>query len=284
MFNDNQQIPASDDFLSFSRKEALESVKLSKWFKIHAVIAILFSIICTIIWMFVAFVDDEGVPWFIYPAAASCMSLSFHFYYFIRPKEVFQIHVVWFVVLNCVLFTTWVAGQHTRTWFIYPLFGFGALLLIHYNLVANKNNEHQLIKLHTHLFIVANLAAFLIWLDSSYTHPWFIYAFFGLGLMLVTHYCFHYYPGDYFTLHLYIFADAQLLFFFAWAAFGAKFPWFIFPLALWSIVLALHYKFGPSAKSSYNNEPEFSANPSSKIDDDPQHGFAEYPTKFESQV
>jgi len=73
-----------------------------------------------------------------------------------------------------------------------------------------------------------------------------------------THWSTHYYPGNYLRLHLYIFANVQLLLFFVWAITGASTtpPWFILPFIGWVIVLGIHIGLHTAKPISKYTPPE----------------------------
>jgi len=255
--------------LSFSHLDAVEHYKLSRPFKFHVLLASLATAVSGGLWLFIAFFTSQ-YPWFIYVATFFCITVSFHFYILVRPKEILQLHITWFVVINTMLFLTWLFQKgHEFTWFLYPIFGWGVLLALHYGIVAWRDDPHKWISVHTTIFVLVNLMCFFLYIDSGHGKPWFLYVFFGTGALLLIHFCAHYYPGNWFTLHLYLFADIQLLLFCVWAG-RQGFPWFFFVLLGWGVLLAVHFKFSTPPQQLNPLDPEFGYPPPTP---QPQQGY-----------
>jgi len=186
-------------------------------------------------------------PWFVYPVAVLAMTVSFHFYLFVRPKEWFQLHCAYYLILNAMLFITWLFtkadddSHDFAPWFVFPLFGLGVLLSIHYAAKKYHKSAHRWFYIHSSFFWSVNALCLFIWFYGA-GFPWWIIVFFSLALPYVIHWSLHYYPGDGFKLHAVIFADLQLLLFFIWAMLPPYvFPFFVFPLFIWGAGLGMHY-------------------------------------------
>jgi len=139
-------------------------------------------------------------------------------------------------------------------------------LAFHYNTsVYDSFHVDRWVYLHRTLFVIVNLLLFFIWeetkADVTDEKPWFVIPFFSLAIFYIIHHCRHFYPGDKFKLHLFLFIDGNLLLFFIWGFAGRQFPWFAFPLLVWIVVLLIHYKVHkknapPADSSSPGYEPQ----------------------------
>jgi len=158
---------------------------------------------------------------------------------FIRPKEILSLHFAWFFILNLTVFMSWLFSGSSHPWFLFVFFGWAIVLVAHYILISFKGAPQRYLYLHLSSCALINCLCFFIWLIYP-TIAWFIWPFFGLGLPTVVHWSLFYHPGNYYRLHVIIFIDAQLLLFFTWVVTGMPFPWWIFPLVVWSAVLVAH--------------------------------------------
>ncbi|KAH3767464.1 hypothetical protein Pelo_659 [Pelomyxa schiedti] len=228
---------------NLSTDQVVQNVKTSGMFKFHALGALALSVLCFLLWMFIG-IGVGWFPWFIYPIALSLMTLSAHFYIFIRPKEWLQMHFIWYVVLNCTMFVSWEASEVYSCFFVYSLFILTEILGVHIILSGFRRPDNMwLLYLHVLTFANLNLIIFFAYLDTrnTTTQPWFAIPLFVLACLLVVHYCIQTKKG-WFTLHVYLFSAGQLAFFALWVTFGTDiFPWFIAPLALWGLALGVHY-------------------------------------------
>jgi hypothetical protein len=140
------------------------------------------------------------------------------------------------------------------------------------------NRESLKLRLYLHLctFTFINLICYFTWLATHQTFFWPIirycpsflisiflisFSFFGLALFLAIHWSLHNHPKDYFFLHLYIFGDIQLLLFFIWAVTGARFPWFIFPLGVFSVLLGIHSFFRKKRQAAESQNDSLNQSP-----------------------
>jgi len=230
--------------ISFSGQEAYEVVKTgaSRPFRIHVIIGVVISLICLALWIFISFAQKTW-PFFFYVMNFFILTTSAHYYLFIRPKEFLPLHIVWYCSVNLMITLTWFFTHEIfKAWFLYPLLAWGLLLTVHY-IVLNYRGHHDLfIYIHFAIFVFVNALCFFIWMDCN-CFRFFVLVLFSLGLPFAIHWCLHYYPGDRHKLHLYIYLDINLLLFFVWIETNMEvsFPWFVFPLVLWGIVLAIHY-------------------------------------------
>jgi len=170
--------------LSFSGKEVINTIKVSKSFKVHFAIALGLNLFLFLTWFVIALAVNQW-PWFIYFICTFVFTLSFHFYILIRPKELLQLHVVWFLTLNAMLFITWLASQRYFPWFIFTFFAFGFFLLLHWTLRYHPSNRFRL---HLNIFILFQLMFFFIWVTTTMAFPWFVIVFLAWGVILALHY------------------------------------------------------------------------------------------------
>lgn len=234
-----------------------DHVKGNRVFKIHAALAIIISLGTLTVWTLVELWVWSGFPWFFYPICACCMSLSFHYYMFLRPtKEILNLHVAWFVIVNLMLFFTWISFSANSVWFLFPVFGWGIFLGAHFCLVKYRNEPTKWLYVHATAFVLLNLLLFVIYMnqqDKGFAWPIIVLLF--LGFFFLFHWNSFYHKGNYWRMHVSIFADAQLLIFLLWEMVGKGiFPFFIPILVGWGVLLALHYwKYQKSAPEDSNN-------------------------------
>ncbi|KAH3761613.1 hypothetical protein Pelo_6616 [Pelomyxa schiedti] len=208
-----------------------------------------------VVWFCVS-IATTWFPWFIGPMALCALSLSTHFYLFIRPKEWFNCHIAWFATLNCLFLTTWLA---CNTYSVFPIYTFvilGCLLGIHKIFILHRA-EKRLFALYCHscVSIAVNICLFFLYLDTrdSTRFPWFVFPMMCGSLVFLAHYSYQY-KLDFFTIHTYFFVSCQLWLIIVWEVCGPTWPWFFIPLFLWSILLGVHYyKFLPKKSASTEN-------------------------------
>jgi hypothetical protein len=232
--------------LLFSTEQIITEARSKGRFRIHVLIALGIAVLCVGVWLITTFFTTN-FPWFVYPIAVLGVTCSMHFYIFIRPREWLQFHVACFLIINAMLFLTWLfteaesSSQDYQPWFLFSMFGLAIPLAIHYSAKVYKNSNHRWFYVHSSFFLSLNLLCLVIWLDDK-GYPWWIIVFLSLALPLVIHWAVHYHPGHGFVLHAAVFTDIQLLLFFIWASLPPfVFPFFVFPLFVWGLGLAMHY-------------------------------------------
>jgi len=240
--------------------EAKHTVTINRIFKVHILIAVIATSASFVVWLLVDLFAQHW-PWFIYPATLFGLSISFHFYMLVRPKEVLSLHFAWYFVFNLCIFMSWLFSGSSKPWFLFVILGWGILLVTHYILVSYRDNPNRNLYLHLSVYSLINALCFFIWLIFP-GMAWFVWPFFGLGLPAVVHWSLFYHPSNWYRLHLLVFIDVQLLLFFSWVVTGMPFPWWIIPLILWSLLLVLHaYKTQgvtnkPTVGEAYQPPPE----------------------------
>jgi hypothetical protein len=203
------------------------------------------------------------MPWFIYPMAAFLFSTTFHYFLFVKtPLQIYQLHLSWFLILNSLLFFTWLfTGSHETLWFLYVFFPLLIPLSIHHAAIKHKEEPHRYLRMHENFYLSLNLLLFFIW-DNHRGYPWFIFALLSTSIPLVIHYCHTYFPKHWFYMHVGLFANVQTLLFFIYGITHSRFPWFIFPLAGGSFLLFLHYRVARSRENySYIGNPPPTSQP-----------------------
>jgi hypothetical protein len=230
--------------VAFSSKEALAVVRSgeNRAFRIHVIVGVGLSLLGLALWIFIAF-GKAVWPFFFYIANFFILTTSVHYYLFIRPREFFPLHVVWYSSINLMLLLTWFFTINwVHAWFLYPLLGWGMFLAIHY--LVHTYPGHPDLPIYIHLVVYGFVSAlcFFIWLACS-CMPFFIFVVFILGIPFSIHWCLHFNPGDKHKLHLLLFLNVQLLLFFIYIEHTPKtfFPWFVFPLLVWGVILAIHF-------------------------------------------
>lgn len=242
-------------------------------FKVHIIIAICFSLafflckyfivtscmhelICRKVWIIQNLMKSYWLPWFLWVWCFFGMTVSAHWFLFIKEKQVVNCHIAWYSIVNAVLFLTWLRNPNANNnaWFLFPLFIWGILLATHYILSKYRNENNKKLYVHTATFTILNIGFFLLWLSSQGSPPFFVWTTLGFSIPLIVHYCRRTDPSDWFKLHLYLFIDIQLLLFCTWLIVGNIFPWFLFPLVLWSIVLVFHGYKRDTTKNKNSSE------------------------------
>jgi len=233
--------------VSFSGQEAVAAVKTTGRFKIHGVVVSSFSAFSFILWTFMGF-GVGWFPWFIFPIALGAMTMTTHFYLFLRPREWLQLHICWWAILNVTLFVSWEGSTCFSPFFVYGLFALTWLLGVHIIVTKFRNPENKLWLFYIHVlsYITINLITFFIYLDTrddddDDVFMWWVIPGFLLGAIVTLHYCIAY-KLDRFMLHVYMFVVCQLEIFSIWVVCGTDiFPWFIGPFIVWGVLLFVHY-------------------------------------------
>jgi len=231
-----QAVEGVDFFVDLGN--AKQSFLINRVFKVHLLLGVAITAASFLLWLLVALFKQHW-PWFIYPATFFALSTTFHFYIFIRPKETLSLHFAWFFILNLTVFMSWLFSGSSRPWFLFVFFGWAIFLVSHYILISYRGVPQRNLYLHLSCFALINGLCFFIWLSFP-TIAWFIWPFFGLGLLAAIHWSLYHHPGNYYRLHVITFIDVQLLLFFTWVITGMPFPWWIFPLVVWSALLVAH--------------------------------------------
>jgi len=238
------------ELLKSDMREAVQTAKLSRNFKIHFLLGSGLTGISFAVWLFINFVKPL-YPFFIYVATFFLITVCVHFYIFIRNKEYLPFHFALFVILNANLFLSWIFSNTKVVWFIYPSCVTLLIFLVHYCHARFKKNKHLWFYIHIIFFFVLNVMFFMLYMETKAdtNKNWLVWPFFTLSLPLAIHYSLHFHPRHWFRLHLVIFVNIQLLFFFTWAALGLGFPWWVFPLMVWGLALTIHGYYSPSSPS-----------------------------------
>jgi len=160
------------------------------------------------------------------------------------------LHLSWFIIVNTTCFLTWIATftkSYISVWFLYPLFGWGILLGIHFCLSKYRGNPNRFLYLHVTAFSLINLFLFVTYLATNGDFPWFIVVLLALAIPLMIHWNIQYHPRDPWRMHWTIFAICQVLVFLVWEMAGNLtkhahlFPFFFIPMVIWGIILGVHY-------------------------------------------
>jgi len=210
-------------------------------FQTHAITALIACGLSLIIWLFVG-IGATWFPWFIYPVTLFLMSMSAHYFVFIHQKEWFKAHCFWFIVLNCMFLTTWLACNTFSVFPMYTFLVFSAALAIHYVVVNYRENPHLYLYCHAIVSTILNALLFVIYLDTrgSCLFQWFIFPLFGFAFLLLFHACYHC-KISLFTTHVYSYILGQIFFFATWEITGIWImPWFLIIMVIWAIGLYAH--------------------------------------------
>eukprot|EP01107_Rhizomastix_libera_P002221 TRINITY_DN1392_c2_g1_i1.p1 TRINITY_DN1392_c2_g1~~TRINITY_DN1392_c2_g1_i1.p1 ORF type:complete len:299 (-),score=67.30 TRINITY_DN1392_c2_g1_i1:678-1550(-) len=232
-----------DESIAFSPDELIQQVSLSLPFKLHALVAVGVAALCFVLWFFIG-IGVKWFPWFIYPITFFVITLGFHFYIIIRPKEWLQWHIVAFSAINSAILFTWLDLSPDNLWFIYPLLITGWFLALHYLLEKKRDSDHFLVNLHGITSLLIILILVFVWLDTKNQmnpqYSWFVIPSIILLCLYLVHSQFAS-GASLLRVHMVVFGMCSLLFFSLWLIFSKQaFPWFIFPIAAWTALVIFH--------------------------------------------
>jgi len=195
-----------------------EEQSTSKRLRQHVVVAALASAASIAVWVLSSLLWKQ-YPWFVFPLGFFGTSLAIHYYLFRTPKrDYLALHMTLFAIINSLLLLVWCFQQvKYETWFMYPLGCTAILLVVHYYFEQRTTNPEAFLTGHICVFAIITTLSFGKYLDSEKETqvPWFIFIFFGLGAILSVHYNLHFHPKNLLRVHVFLFANAQLLFFFS---------------------------------------------------------------------
>ena len=256
--DDQKNLENDGLFPNFSLDKAQEYIQNDILFKVHVYASFILSASTFVAWFFTQFYYPT-IPWFFFLCLSFCVTLTIHYYYFLRIKEILQLHFALFVIINFGIFCIWLFMTNTGglTWFIYILIGTSMPLSIHYLMNRHKTNPLRNIYIHVSLFSLLNLLIFIIYLQTHDKFPYFLFCFFGLLIPLAVHWFITFHFQNLFFLHLYLFVIIQTIVFCIWVTTGMHWPWFglfFFPGVFF---LTLHYRavegFGNQKNNNNNN-------------------------------
>ena len=225
-----------------SQQEFLHSVSSSRRFKIHTLVGSVCSALSYTIWFFIAWSRPSLFPlWF----PIFCLfgyTLSFHYIVFVNQhRDFFNLHLTWFCITQILVLFFWLwSSTYHLNWNLYVLCACAFPLSIHY-IVKKSNHQHKKWLVHICFYLIVNALCIFIWLDAR-SLPWPFFVLLALAAPLIIH-TWLTQPKEQrtmFNLHLWLFIDLQLLFFFIrWIT--KTVPWDAIIFIVWSILLGLHY-------------------------------------------
>jgi len=183
-----------------------------------------------------------NIPWFIFIVDFFCVTLSFHFYFFIRNREYLQLHISLVIILNFFCFCVWLfVGTKGEAWFVYVFLVSLIPCSIHLLLVKQKQNKDRNLYIHVTIFVILNAIIFMVYLQHPSPIPYFIFCFSALMFPLSVHWFVRYHFESTFTLHLYFYLNIQTLVFLLWIFTGMIWPWFELVLIPGTILIGIHW-------------------------------------------
>jgi len=199
-------------------------------------------------------ISETSFPWWIYPLGACSTTLCIVYVCFFVPNKKFLLcHAAIFLNLNAIIVLTYIFKFTTYPWFVHILAPTAGALVLHYILDKHFSlpSEARLslgkILLHAYtfaFFVPFNIMMFITWTATSPHSPWVLFPFFGTSIPLSILYVIGHYkdnPHAWFIGHTLCTSQINLLMLFSWSIGGAGFPWFIFPIAIFSAILLAHY-------------------------------------------
>eukprot|EP01107_Rhizomastix_libera_P017312 TRINITY_DN79_c3_g1_i1.p1 TRINITY_DN79_c3_g1~~TRINITY_DN79_c3_g1_i1.p1 ORF type:complete len:309 (-),score=71.66 TRINITY_DN79_c3_g1_i1:786-1712(-) len=234
-----QQAPGSE--INFSSDEFSQLYSIHRAFRFHCTLHAIILSICLACWFFVG-IAAGWFPWFIYPATLSGMLIAFHFYIIIRPREWLQLHIVCFALLHIMLLLTWMVVSPRNLWFVFSFLGTGWLLGLHYILATKK--EKLFLKVHGMTFTICSLIILFSWLDSKQgmetPYQWFFVPIIAMAMLYLTHRMISN-GSSFLSIHIMLFGLGSIMLLSIWLIFNkTTFPWFIFPVLGWMLIVFFH--------------------------------------------
>ena len=225
-----------------SQQEFLHSVSSSRRFKLHTLVGGVCSVLTYVIWFLIAWGQPSLFPFWFPVFCLFGYTLSFHYILFVNQhRDFFNLHLTWFCITQVLLLFFWLLSSiYDSNWNLYVLCACAFPLSIHY-IAKKSNHQHKKWLVHICFYLIVNALCILIWLDTR-SLPWPFFVLFALAAPLIIH-TWLTRPKEQrtmFTLHLWLFIDFQLLFFFIrWIT--KTVPWDAVLLTVWGILLGLHY-------------------------------------------
>jgi hypothetical protein len=213
-----------------------------------------------VVWFIIALFLSH-FPWFIYTPLFFGLTLAFHFYLVVRPKEWLQFFTSCFLDINLLCFLTWICTGGGTAWWIFPLFGMSLLLVPAWISRLYAEDPRKAFYAHLSMVIVFDLFMFFTWMVAGQGilkylqdrlryigYPWFFYPICGTAIPLIIHWCCVRYSSKdelgktlrLWKMHLLLYIDINTMLFITWALAGG-FPWFVFVHFGWGPFLGMHF-------------------------------------------
>jgi len=221
--------------------QVMTQMQANRAVRIHAIIAFLVTCINFLLWFFIGWATNV-YPWWIFVMAGFGLSMTTHVFLIGVEKDWLQLHINFFAIINLLMFCIWIfESSYTISWNLYILFFLAIPLSIHIILKKFSLHQNKRLFIHVAIFTCLNLLCWTIWMDVKGV-PFFMFTFLGLAIFLIIHYWWEVDFDNRLKLHLWLYADINVLLFFIWAlTLVSIYPWWAIVTFLWGIGLAVHY-------------------------------------------
>jgi hypothetical protein len=208
--------------------------------------AILLNIVLFLVWLFTT---NGGLPWFIYPLAASiiscgCLYLASHEV----EKPLLQLHVLVSAVVNFTLIFTYVFQFTRQPYFAYVLLASAGLLSFHLLITDHWGSiprPHKFFYIHLiSLFSPLNLILFTVFLTTRPDFAWFVFPLLISSVPMMAHFVIAFHPTDphkWFYVNLTSTSVIAGLLFLVWAVTPVVYPWFVYFWLMFGAWIGGHY-------------------------------------------
>jgi hypothetical protein len=221
-------------------------VTRARWFKWAVFATLLLNVALFLVWLLTT---DHGLPWFIYPLAASvifcgCLHLASHNV----EDPWFRFHVLVSATVNFTLMFTYVFAFSRQPYFAYVLLPSAGLLCLHCLLTDRwgpQPRPHKYFYVHLlSIFVPLNLILFTVFLTTQPTEAWFVFPLLLTSVPLLNHYTIAFHPEDphkWFYVNLITVSCLAGHFFLLWAVTPTDHPWFVYLWLAGGVLIAGHY-------------------------------------------
>jgi len=207
--------------------------------KIHLGAAVGVSSLCFLIWHFVTPGDPSvSVWWWIFPAFFFATTLALHHHF--AAFRYMEGTITAVIILNVMLFFTYVITRSQFPWWIYPPI-VSAMVLgpIYFKHKAHPTYSDNFNLLWLEYWLLSALL-FFTWASIPLGHPWFFYPVIVLAVPLIMYRVWTHYKERRVPVLVGIpLGFANLLMFIGWGFSPIGWPWFLIPLAVSGGVMGL---------------------------------------------
>lgn len=208
--------------------EHLERIGLA--FKIHAAVGLGVTVLCFFIWHWTTY--GNAVWWWIFPAGFFGTTCVLHWHF--SQGHIFEGVATSAILINVMMYLTFVTLQHDFPWWIYPCLVSAMVLVPLWGKTReslNLSDRYNLIWLE---YWLLNLTLFLTWANVlPLGHPWFFYPMILLAIPLVVYRIRTHYKETRIPVLVGIpLVMINLCFFIGWGFSDSPGPWFLIPLVI----------------------------------------------------
>lgn len=242
----NNNNNATDATTTTDRNKWPSLASRARFVKWVVIASILLNVALFLVWLFTT---DHGLPWFIYPLAASvigCGSL------YLASNNVedpwLQFHVLVSATINFTLIFTYVFKFDHQPYFAYVLLPSAGLLCLHLLLTDHWGalpRPHKFFYVHLlSIFAPLNLILFTAFLTTNPGEAWFVFPLLLTSIPLMAHYIVAFHPDDphkWFYINLATVSSLAGIFFLLWAVTPTDHPWFVYLWVAGGVEIAAHW-------------------------------------------